>query len=99
MSIAGLDHPAAARASRTINLRVEAETRDLIDSAASALGKTRTEFMIDVARREAIDVLLDQRLFTLDEGKHGAFVSALDAPPRAGIKLKALMRKTPLWDR
>ena len=34
----------------SINLRIEARTRELIDQAASTLGKTRTEFMIDVAR-------------------------------------------------
>ena len=98
MSIDDLDGSAARRGS-TINLRVETETRDLIDHAASVLGKTRTEFMIDTARRHAIDVLLDQRLFVLDDVQHAAFVAALDAPPKAGPKLTALMRKTPLWDR
>jgi len=36
---------------RSINLRIEANTRQLIDEAASILGKTRTEFMIESARR------------------------------------------------
>lgn len=52
----------------SINLRIEAQTRALIDEAAAVLGKTRTEFMIDSARALAIDVLLDQRLFVLDFG-------------------------------
>ncbi|KQP51312.1 DUF1778 domain-containing protein [Methylobacterium sp. Leaf108] len=95
MSVDGLP----PRRGSTINLRIEGETRDLIDSAASVLGKTRTEFMIDTARRHAVDVLLDQRLFVLDDARHAAFVSALDAPPSPGPRLTALMRKTPLWDR
>jgi uncharacterized protein (DUF1778 family) len=37
--------------------------------------------MIDSARREAIDVLLDQRLFVLDAERHDAFMHALDNPP------------------
>ena len=35
----------AAGAKGSINLRIEASTRRLIDDAAAALGKTRTEFM------------------------------------------------------
>lgn len=87
----------AARRSATINLRVETETRDLIDSAASLLGKSRTEFMIESARRDAVDVLLDQCLFQLDAAQHAAFTAALDQPPAPGDRLQALMRKPPLW--
>jgi len=82
----------------SINLRIEAKTRELIDEAASLLGKTRTEFMIDSARSQAIDVLLDQRLFTLDPERYDAFVQALDNPPAPGPKLKALLRRVPAWE-
>ena len=83
----------------SINLRIEARTRRLIDDAAAALGKTRTEFMIESARRHAIDVLVDQRLFVLDPEQHDAFVAALDNPPAPGSKLRALMRRQPAWRR
>jgi uncharacterized protein (DUF1778 family) len=59
------ERPAAADAKGSINLRIEAQTRRLIDDAAAVLGKTRTEFMIESARNAATDVLLDQRLFEL----------------------------------
>lgn len=81
----------------TINLRIELQTRQLIDDAAAVLGKTRTEFMIDSARWLAIDTLLDQRLFVLDAERHEAFVHALDNPPPPGPKLRALLRRTPAW--
>ena len=81
----------------SINLRIEAQTRQLIDDAAAVLGKTRTEFMIESARRQAIDVLLDQRLFTLAPDRFDAFVHALDAPPAPGPKLRALLRRVPAW--
>lgn len=87
--------PAEARGS--INLRIEAGTRRLIDDAAALLGKTRTDFMIDTARSQAIDVLLDQRLFALEPAQHEAFMAALDNPPAPGAKLKALARRTPAW--
>ncbi|QRE75343.1 DUF1778 domain-containing protein [Methylobacterium aquaticum] len=86
-----------ARRGTTINLRVETETRDLIDAAAEAIGKNRTEFMIEAARRHAIDVLLDQRLFRLDPDAFDAFDAALDNPPSPSERLVALMRKKPLW--
>jgi len=78
----------------SINLRIEAQTRKLIDDAAAVLGKTRTEFMIDSARALAIDVLLDQRLFNLDPERYDAFLHALDNPPAPGPKLRALLRRT-----
>ncbi|ABD87171.1 DUF1778 domain-containing protein [Rhodopseudomonas palustris] len=81
----------------TINLRIEARTRQLIDDAAAVLGKTRTEFMIDSARRQAIDVLLDQRLFVLDAARYDAFIDALDNPPAPGPKLRSLLRRVPAW--
>jgi uncharacterized protein (DUF1778 family) len=81
----------------SINLRIEANTRQLIDNAAAILGKTRTEFMVEIARQQAIDVLLDQRLFVLDSKRYDAFVRALDNPPAPGPKLRSLLRRVPAW--
>lgn len=83
----------------SINLRIETHTRQLIDDAAAILGKTRTEFMIDSARRQAIDVLLDQRLFVLYPERFDAFIDALDNPPAPGPKLQSLLRRVPAWER
>jgi len=87
----------AAEAKGSINLRIEARTRRLIDDAASTLGKTRTEFMVESARRQAIDVLLDRRLFELGFERFDAFVQAIDNPPAVGPKLQSLLRRTPAW--
>lgn len=93
------EQPVAAESKGSISLRIEFRTRQLIDRAATVLGKTRTEFMLDSARREAIDVLLDQRFFTLDSERYDAFVHALDNPPAPGPKLRALLRRVPAWQR
>jgi uncharacterized protein (DUF1778 family) len=96
-------HPPVALADRSgdakgsINLRIETQTRQMIDEAAALLGKTRTEFMIDSARARAIDTLLDQRLFVLEPERYDAFLHALDNPPAPGPKLRALLRRTPSW--
>lgn len=96
-SVALAEQSGASDPKGSINLRIEAQTRRLIDDAAAVLGKTRTEFMIDSARALAIDVLLDQRLFVLDPARYDAFVQALDNPPAPGPKLRALLRRTPAW--
>lgn len=83
----------------SINLRIEANTRQLIDDAAAVQGKTRTEFMVESARRQAIDVLLDQRLFSLEPERYDAFLTALDNPPAPGPKLKALLGRVPAWQK
>lgn len=96
--VAVAEPASAAETKGSINLRIGARTRRLIDEAAAVLGKTRTEFMIDSARSLAIDVLLDQRLFVLESGKYDAFVHALDNPPAPGPKLRALLRRVPAWE-
>ncbi len=88
---------AVADTKGSINLRIEANTRQLIDDAAAILGKTRTEFMVESARRQAVDVLLDQRLFALDSDRYDAFMRALDNPPAPGPKLTSLIRRVPAW--
>jgi uncharacterized protein (DUF1778 family) len=55
--------------------------------------------MIESARRQAVDVLLDQRLFALDPDRYDAFVHVLDNPPPPGPKLKALLRRSPAWQK
>lgn len=93
------ERSASADAKGSINLRIEANTRQLIDDAAAIVGKTRTEFMIESARRQAIDVLLDQRLFALDSKRFDAFMHMLDNPPAPGSKLRSLLRRVPAWQK
>jgi uncharacterized protein (DUF1778 family) len=96
-TVAVAERPTAADPKGSINLRIEANTRQLIDEAAAILGKSRTEFMVASARRQAIDVLLDQRLFVLDSKRYDAFMHALDNPPAPGPKLRTLLRRVPAW--
>lgn len=98
-TLAVAELPVAAETKGSINLRIEANTRRLIDDAAAILGKSRTEFMIESARRQAIDVLLDQRLFVLDSGRFDDFMRMLDNPPASGPKLRSLLRRVPAWQK
>lgn len=83
----------------TINLRASAEQKALIDRAAARLGKSRTEFMLDSARAAAENVLLDQRLFLLDEARHEAFAACLDAPVEPAASLKKVLTTQSPWER
>jgi uncharacterized protein (DUF1778 family) len=98
-TVAVAERPSVTDTKGSINLRIEANTRQLIDDAAAILGKTRTEFMIESARRQAIDVVLDQRLFVLDSERYDAFMHALDNPPAPGPKLRSLLRRVPAWQK
>jgi uncharacterized protein (DUF1778 family) len=95
--LAVAEQPVAADPKGSINLRIDASTRKLIDDAAALLGKTRTEFMVESARRQAMDVLLDLRLFVLNPVYYDAFSRALDNRPAPGPKLRSLLRRVPAW--
>ena len=86
------------RAEKQMNLRVQPRVRDLIDRAAALEGKSRSEFMIGIAHERAIDVLLDQRLFLLDDDQAEAVAAALANPPKPNAALKTLMRTRTPWE-
>lgn len=81
-----------------INLRALKSQRSLIDSAAKILGKNRSDFMLETACREAENILLDQRLFMLNEVNYDAFMLLLDAPVKDNIALRKLMSRKALWE-
>ena len=64
----------------TLNLRIAAHDRNLIDRAAQSSGKTRTDFILGAARRAAEETLLDQSLFLVSQSSYAKFLAMLDAP-------------------
>lgn len=81
-----------------INIRAKRTQRELIDHAAELLGKSRSDFMLETACREAENVLLDQRIFRLDEERFRQFEALLDAPPSENPKLRALLAHKAPWE-
>ncbi|MCQ8104433.1 DUF1778 domain-containing protein [Methylomonas sp. SURF-2] len=82
----------------SINIRAKAKQRDLIDQAAERLGRSRSDFMLEAACREAEDVLLDQAFFTVDEGTFAQFQTLLDQPLPPTDKLRRLLKTKAPWD-
>ena len=92
--------PSVRAASRdvTINLRANRKQRAVIDRAAERLGKNRSDFMLEVACREAEAVLLDQRYFQLDDKAFKKFAAALDKPPAENARLRKLLSAKTAWE-
>ena len=82
-----------------INLRALPEQRELIDHAASLLGKNRSDFMLEAACERAQAVLLDQVYFTLDADKFQQFINLLDTPPAPNQGLERLLAVQAPWDK
>ena len=83
--------------SRPVNLRVRDDLRAIIDRAASLQGRTRSEFMLDAARRAAEDAILDQTLVRVDADVFDDLAKAIDDPTR-GEGFERLMSAPTPWE-
>jgi uncharacterized protein (DUF1778 family) len=83
----------------TLNIRIKAEERGLIDRAAKAKGKNRTDFILDAARSAAEEALLDQAMIMVSPKAYAEFLARLDMPPRPNERLRKTMRTSPPWDK
>ncbi|MBF0463713.1 MAG: DUF1778 domain-containing protein [Nitrospirae bacterium] len=83
----------------SINIRAKTQQRDLIDQAAERLGRSRSDFMLSVACREAEDVLLDQAFFMVNAGTFAAFQAMLDEPLPPTDRLRRLLKTKAPWDK
>ena len=81
----------------TLNLRIPAAERNLIDRAAESAGKTRTDFILEAARRAAEEALLDRALMVVSPEAYGEFLKRLDRPARPNERLRRTMRRKAPW--
>jgi uncharacterized protein (DUF1778 family) len=86
------------RKRHSLNLRIKPEERGLIDRAAKTLGKNRTDFMLDAARRAAEDALFDRTIFTVSPKAYAEYLARLDAPPQPNERLRRTMRTSAPWE-
>jgi uncharacterized protein (DUF1778 family) len=83
----------------TINLRATRQQKALIDRAVEALGRSRSDFMLETVSRGAESVLLDRRYFVLSDDAFQRFVAMLDRPPKDNPRLRRLLQIKPPWER
>jgi uncharacterized protein (DUF1778 family) len=61
-------------------------------------GRTRTDFVLDAARRAAEDAILDRTLFLVSPQAYRQFLNRLDAPPRPNKRLRKTMQTPAPWE-
>jgi uncharacterized protein (DUF1778 family) len=82
-----------------LSIRAKEKQRDLIDQAAERLGRSRSDFMLEVSCREAENVLLEQSYFALNPEAFEKFNAILEQPPKPNAKLTRLMQAKAPWDK
>lgn len=82
----------------TLNLRIRAEDRALIDNAAKVRGKTRTDFILDTVRVAAESALLEQAFIQASPAAFTKFLERLDAPPNPNARLKKTLQTPAPWE-
>ena len=82
----------------TLNLRIKPEVRGLIDRAAELVGKNRTDFVLDAARRAAEDALMERTVFAFNAKAYRTFVARLDAPPKPNRRLRKSLQTPAPWE-
>jgi uncharacterized protein (DUF1778 family) len=80
-----------------INLRALPQEREMIDYAATLIGKSRSDFMLEAAYERAQSVMLDRVFFALDEEKHQQFMDMLEAPSEPDPGWERLQAVIPPW--
>lgn len=82
----------------TLNIRIKAAERGLIDRAAELTGKTRTDFILEASRQAAEAALMDRTVFVVSAEAYAEFLARLDAPPAPNPRLERSLRTTPPWE-
>src|ERR1700694_4667799 len=89
--------PSRSAKRETLNLPIKPQELRLIDRAAESVGKNRTEFVLDAARRAAEEALLDRMVFTVSPKAYAEFLARLDARPRPNKRLRRTMQTAAPW--
>lgn len=93
-------HSAAERSQRDarLNLRTSTQQQQLIRSAAAAVDKSVTDFVLESATANAERVLADRRWFVLSSAEWHDFETLLDAPVARTPQLAALLSEPTVFD-
>jgi uncharacterized protein (DUF1778 family) len=90
-------HHRAETAGR-LNIRASSQQQQLIRSAAAAVDKSVTDFVLESATANAERVLADRRWFVLTDEAWADFEALLDAPATRTSKLAALLSEPTVFD-
>ena len=88
----------ARRKDDVIQIRASAEAKAVLNRAAALRGQKLSEFMLESARRQAEETILDQRAFFLDDEAHARFLALLHSPPEPSVEVRARFDRKAPWE-
>ncbi len=81
----------------TLNIRIQPEEKFLIDRAAEAKGKNRTDFILEAAHLAAEEALFEQAIIQVNLQAYTEFVAMLDRAPDPNARLRKTMQSPLPW--
>ena len=84
--------------SEKLDLRLTPEAKRTLNIAASAAGRSVSEFVLESALARAEETLADRQHFGLNADQWAAFMAALEAPPRDDPRLRRFLREPSVFE-
>jgi uncharacterized protein (DUF1778 family) len=90
--------PAPTTRSEKLDLRLTPAAKQMLYSAAAAMQRSVSDFVLESALARAEETLTDRRHFGLSAENWEAFMTALDAPPRRHVRLDRLLSEPSVFE-
>jgi uncharacterized protein (DUF1778 family) len=84
--------------SEKLDLRLTPAVKQLLFNAAAAMNRRVSDFVLESALARAEEALADRKHFGLNTEQWGAFMRALDAPPRRLARIKRLFSEPSIFE-
>jgi len=82
-----------------LEMRLTPSAKQILKTAALAMHRSVSEFVLESALARAEETLPDRRRFGLNKAQWDAFQKALDAPPRPSRRLAKLLKEPSVFER
>jgi uncharacterized protein (DUF1778 family) len=82
-----------------VEMRLTKSAKQILQTAATAMHRSVSEFVLESALARAEETLPDRQHFGLNKAQWEAFQNALEAPPRPSRRLAKLLRQPSIFER
>ena len=82
-----------------VEMRLTKSAKQILQTAASAMHRSVSEFVLESALARAEETLPDRQRFGLNKAQWEAFNKALEAPPRPSRRLAKLLKEPSVFER
>jgi uncharacterized protein (DUF1778 family) len=82
-----------------VEMRLTKSAKQILQTAASAMHRSVSEFVLESALARAEETLPDRQRFGLNKAQWEAFHKALEAPPRPSRRLAKLLKEPSVFER